>query len=149
MTTPTTETTPIAIMTELQALYVQLNTALDEITQSFIDHKLQKPSTYETDLIELNRIRDEIIKKQAELLTRNDNYKKDIDKLNFIIRELNISNKELKTKLRNFKNSGLAADGELSLQKTILQQYMIQNIILLLIVIFFFYKLYNKENILL
>jgi hypothetical protein len=60
-----------------------------------------------------------------------------------------ISNKELKTKLRNFKNSGLAADGELSLQKTILQQYMIQNIILLIIIIFFFYKLYNKENILL
>jgi hypothetical protein len=149
MTTPTTETTPISIVTDLQALYVKLNSALDKITASFIAYKLQQPSTYENDLIELNKIRDDILKKQADLVSRNDNYKSDIDKLNFIITELNISNKELQTKLNNFENSGLAANGELVLQKTILKQYIIKNIILLLIILFFLYKLYNKDNILL
>lgn len=148
-TTAATDTTPISIMTDLQALYVELNNALDKISLSFIANKLEKPSTYETDLIELNNIRDNIIKKQGELLSRNDNYKKDVDKLNFIITELNISNRELKKKLKSFENSGLAANGELVLQKTILKQYIIQNIILILIILFFLYKLYNKENILL
>ena len=149
MTSQTTETTPISIVTELQALYVKINNALDKITGSFIAYKLQQPSTYETDLIELNKIRDDILKKQAELLAINNNSKKDIDKLNFIITELTISNKELKKKLMGFKNSGLAADGELGLKKTIFKQYIIQNIILLLLILFFLYKLYNKQNILL
>jgi hypothetical protein len=149
MTSQTTETTPISIVTDLQALYVKLNSALDKITASFIAYKLQQPSTYENDLIELNKIRDDILKKQADLVSRNDNYKSDIDKLNFIITELNISNKELQTKLNNFENAGLAANGELVLQKTILKQYIIKNIILLLIILFFLYKLYNKDNILL
>lgn len=149
MTSQTTETTPISIVTDLQALYVKLNTALDKISTSFIAYKLQQPSTYEADLIEVNKIRDDILKKQSDLLARNNNYKKDIDKLNFIITELNISNKELKKKLMNFENSGMAANGELVLQKTILKQYIIQNIILIVIIIFFSYKLYNKQNILL
>jgi hypothetical protein len=149
MTTPTTETTPISLVTDLQALYVKLNSALDKITTSFIAYKLQQPSTYENDLIELNKIRDDILKKQADLVSKNDNYKSDIDKLNFIITELNISNKELKKKLKNFENSGLAANGELVLQKTILKQYIIKNIIILLLILFFLYKLYNKDNILL
>jgi hypothetical protein len=149
MTSQTTETTPISIVTELQALYVKINNALDKITGSFIAYKLQQPSTYETDLIELNKIRDDILKKQAELLAINNNSKKDIDKLNFIITELTISNKELKKKLTSFQNSGLAADGEFVLQKTIFKQYIIQNIILLLLILFFLYKLYNKQNILL
>lgn len=145
----TTETTPISLVTDLQALYVKLNSALDKITASFIAYKLQQPSTYENDLIELNKIRDDILKKQADLVSKNDNYKSDIDKLNFIITELNISNKELKKKLNNFENSGLAANGELVLQKTILKQYIIKNIIILLLILFFLYKLYNKDNILL
>jgi hypothetical protein len=149
MTTPTTETTPISLVTDLQALYVKLNSALDKIAASFIAYKLQQPSTYENDLIELNKIRDDILKKQADLVSKNDNYKSDIDKLNFIITELNISNKELKKKLKNFENSGLAANGELVLQKTILKQYIIKNIIILLLILFFLYKLYNKDNILL
>jgi len=149
MTTSTTETTPISLVTDLQALYVKLNSALDKITASFIAYKLQQPSTYENDLIELNKIRDDILKKQADLVSKNDNYKSDIDKLNFIITELNISNKELKKKLNNFENSGLAANGELVLQKTILKQYIIKNIIILLLILFFLYKLYNKDNILL
>jgi hypothetical protein len=149
MTTSTTETTPISLVTDLQALYVKLNSALDKITASFIAYKLQQPSTYENDLIELNKIRDDILKKQADLVSKNDNYKSDIDKLNFIITELNISNKELKKKLKNFENSGLAANGELVLQKTILKQYIIKNIIILLLILFFLYKLYNKDNILL
>ena len=149
MSSETSETTPTSILTDLQALYVQLNNALDKITVSFIAYRLQKPSTYETDLIEVKRIRDDIIKKQTDLLSRNNNYKSDIDKLNFIITELNISNKELKTKLKSFETTGLAAEGEIELQKTILKQYMIQNIILLLIILFFLYKLYNKQNILL
>jgi hypothetical protein len=137
------------LVTDLQALYVKLNSALDKITTSFIAYKLQQPSTYENDLIELNKIRDDILKKQADLVSKNDNYKSDIDKLNFIITELNISNKELKKKLKNFENSGLAANGELVLQKTILKQYIIKNIIILLLILFFLYKLYNKDNILL
>ena len=143
------ESSPISLITELQALYLKLNNALDKISLSFIAYKLEKPSTYENDLIELNNIRDQIVAKQANLVERNDSYKKDIDKLNFIITELNISNRELKTKLKTFETSGLAANGEFELQRTILKQYMIQNIILLIILIFFFYKLYKKDNILL
>lgn len=142
-----TETTPESMREELAALYVTLNAALDTLSESFIAYKLEEPSTYEDDLVEVQLLRDQIVRKQNELTSLNDTYKSDIEKLNFIITELTASNNGLKSQLKHFENSGLASHGELAIQKTIFNQYIIQNIILLLMIIFFSYKLAKKESI--
>jgi hypothetical protein len=142
-----TETTPESMREELAALYVSLNTALDTLSESFIAFKLEEPSTYEDDLVEVQLLRDQIVRKQNELTSINDIYKNDIEKFNFIITELTASNNGLKNQLKQFENSGLASHGELVIQKTIFNQYIIQNIILLLMILFFSYKLAKKESI--
>jgi len=142
-----TETTPESMREELAALYVSLNTALDTLSASFIAFKLEEPSTYEDDLVEVQLLRDQIVRKQNELTSINDTYKNDIEKFNFIITELTASNNGLKNQLKQFENSGLASHGELVIQKTIFNQYIIQNIILLLMILFFSYKLAKKESI--
>lgn len=142
-----TETTPESMREELAALYVSLNAALDTLSESFIAYKLEEPSTYEDDLVEVQLLRDQIVRKQNELTSINDTYKNDIQKINFIITELTASNNGLKNQLKQFENSGLASHGELVIQKTIFNQYIIQNIILLLMILFFSYKLAKKESI--
>ena len=142
-----TETTPESMREELAALYVSLNTALDTLSESFIAFKLEESSTYEDDLVEVQLLRDQIVRKQNELTSINDIYKNDIEKFNFIITELTASNNGLKNQLKQFENSGLASHGELVIQKTIFNQYIIQNIILLLMILFFSYKLAKKESI--
>ena len=142
------ETTPTSISIELQEQYLLLTAALDRLSISFIAYKLEEEgSTYEDDLAEVQLIRDQILLKQNELLSLNDSYKSDIDKLNFVITELTISNKNMKEQLKTFENSGLAADGELVIQKTIFNQYIIQNMILVLLILYFSFKLYKKESI--
>ena len=148
MSNSESETTPISISIELQEQYLLLTAALDKLSISFIAYKLEEEgSTYEDDLAEVQLIRDQILLKQNELLSLNDSYKSDIDKLNFVITELTISNKNMKEQLKTFENSGLAADGELVIQKTIFNQYIIQNMILLLLILYFSFKLYKKESI--
>ena len=148
MSNSESETTPTSISIELQEQYLLLTAALDRLSISFIAYKLEEEgSTYEDDLAEVQLIRDQILLKQNELLSLNDSYKSDIDKLNFVITELTISNKNMKEQLKTFENSGLAADGELVIQKTIFNQYIIQNMILLLLILYFSFKLYKKESI--
>lgn len=148
MSNSESETTPTSISIELQEQYLLLAAALDKLSISFIAYKLEEEgSTYEDDLAEVQLIRDQILLKQNELLSLNDSYKSDIDKLNFVITELTISNKNMKEQLKTFENSGLAADGELVIQKTIFNQYIIQNMILLLLILYFSFKLYKKESI--
>ena len=148
MSNSESETTPTSISIELQEQYLLLTAALDKLSISFIAYKLEEEgSTYEDDLAEVQLIRDQILLKQNELLSLNDSYKSDIDKLNFVITELTISNKNMKEQLKTFENSGLAADGELVIQKTIFNQYIIQNMILLLLILYFSFKLYKKESI--
>ena len=148
MSNSESETTPTSISIELQEQYLLLTAALDKLSISFIAYKLEEEgSTYEDDLAEVQLIRDQILLKQNELLSLNDSYKSDIDKLNFVITELTISNKNMKEQLKTFENSGLAADGELVIQKTIFNQYIIQNMILALLILYFSFKLYKKESI--
>ena len=148
MSNSESETTPTSISIELQEQYLLLTAALDKLSISFIAYKLEEEgSTYEDDLAEVQLIRDQILLKQNELLSLNDSYKSDIDKLNFVITELTISNKNMKEQLKTFENSGLAADGELVIQKTIFNQYIIQNMILVLLILYFSFKLYKKESI--
>ena len=148
MSNSESETTPTSISIELQEQYLLLTAALDRLSISFIAYKLEEEgSTYEDDLAEVQLIRDQILLKQNELLSLNDSYKSDIDKLNFVITELTISNKNMKEQLKTFENSGLAADGELVIQKTIFNQYIIQNMILVLLILYFSFKLYKKESI--
>ena len=103
----------------LSKLYLMFNTSLDEIENSFIKYKLGQQSNYDNDMKVLNDIRAELFVTQEQLFSESEKLKHEIDTLNFLITELNESNAGLINRLNKLGNSGLAAEGELKIQKTL------------------------------
>ena len=122
------------------------NTSLDEIENSFIKFKLGQQSNYENDMKVLNDIRAEIFVTQEQLFSETEKLKHEIDTLNFLITELNERNANLINRLNKLGNSGLAAQGELKIQKTLYMELFTQNIVLILGIIIFISILMKKKN---
>ena len=130
----------------LSKLYLMFNTSLDEIENSFIKYKLGQQSNYENDMKVLNDIRAEIFVTQEQLFSETEKLKHEIDTLNFLITELNESNASLRKRLNKLSNSGLAAEGELKIQKTLYMELFTQNIVLILGIIIFISILMKKKT---
>jgi len=130
----------------LSKLYLMFNTSLDEIENSFIKYKLGQQSNYDNDMKVLNDIRAELFVTQEQLFSESEKLKHEIDTLNFLITELNESNAGLINRLNKLGNSGLAAEGELKIQKTLYMELFTQNIVLILAIIIFISILMKKKT---
>lgn len=129
----------------LSKLYLMFNTSLDEIENSFIKYKLGQQSNYQNDMKVLNDIRAEIFVTQEQLFSETEKLKHEIDTLDFLITELNNSNAKLINKIDSLGNSGLAAEGELKIQKTLYMELFTQNIVLLIGVFILIFLLTKKK----
>ena len=126
---------PTVYSDTLTKLYSMFNLALVEIKSSYVQYKLNTTSNYENDLSRLNDVRADIFTKQQELFRGTEILKSEIDMLNNIITKLNIENAKLTDEINRFDNSGLAAQGELKMQKTIYKELFTQNIVLIITIL--------------
>jgi len=116
-------------------LYLMFDTAIAKLPNDFIKYKLGQNNNYTNTTNNINNIRSDIFTEQQELFSSTDSIKKEIEKYNFLIKVLEKENNELANTLKRFKNTGLAAEGELKMQKTIYKELITRNLILLLIIL--------------
>tara|TARA_A100001011_G_scaffold365323_2_gene416866 strand:+ start:1474 stop:1911 length:438 start_codon:yes stop_codon:yes gene_type:complete len=126
---------PTVYSDALTKLYAMFDAALVEIKDTYIQYKLGNKSNYQNDLTALNNIRADIFTKQQELFRGTEILKLEINGLNDLITKLNIQNKNLTDEINRFDNSGLAAEGELKMQKTIYKELFTQNIVLIITIL--------------
>lgn len=116
-------------------LYLMFNTAISKLPTNFIKYKLGQGNNYNNIVKNINSVRANIFTEQQELFSSTESIKKEIEKYNFLIKILNKENTELTNTLNRFKDTGLAAEGELKMQQTIYRQLITSNIILLFIIL--------------
>jgi len=116
-------------------LYLMFDTAISKLPNSFIRYKLGQGNNYTNNLKNINNIRADIFTEQQELFSSTEKIKKEIEKYNFLIKTVNRENTKLTNTLNKFKDTGLAAEGELKIQETIYRELITRNIILLLVVL--------------
>lgn len=126
---------PTVYSDALTKLYAMFDAALVEIRDTYIQYKLGNKSNYQNDLTALNNIRADIFTKQQELFRETETLKSEINGLNDLITKLNVRNKKLTDEINRFDNSGLAAEGELKMQKTIYKELFTQNIVLIITIL--------------
>jgi len=116
-------------------LYLMFNTAITQLPNNFIKYKLGESNNYTNNIDNINSIRANIFTEQQELFSSTESIKREIEKYNFLIKTLNKENTQLTNTLNKFKNTGLAAEGELKIQQTLYRELITRNIILLLVVL--------------
>jgi hypothetical protein len=116
-------------------LYLMFNTAIAKLPNDFIKYKLGQNNNYTNTTNNINNIRSDIFTEQQELFSSTESIKQEIEKYNFYIKVIEKENAELTNTLKKFKNTGLAAEGELKMQKTIYRELITRNLILLLIIL--------------
>ena len=99
-------------------LYFMFNTAIAKLPNDFIKYKLGQNNNYTNTTNNINNIRSDIFTEQQELFSSTESIKQEIEKYNFYIKVIEKENAELTNTLKKFKNTGLAAEGELKMQKT-------------------------------
>jgi ferric iron reductase protein FhuF len=117
-------------------LYLMLNTAILGLPDNFIKYKLNQTNNYSNNINNINNIRSDIFTKQQKLFSDNKRINYEIAYYNDAINNLNIENSKLMSILNKYKNTGLAADGELTTQKFLYKQYSIRYIILIFIILY-------------
>ena len=116
-------------------LYLMFNSAIAKLPNDFIKYKLGQNNNYINTTNNINNIRSDIFTEQQELFSSTESIKQEIEKYNFYIKVIEKENAELTNTLKKFKNTGLAAEGELKMQKTIYRELITRNLILLLIIL--------------
>ena len=116
-------------------LYLMFDTAIAKLPSAFIKYKRGQNNNYANTTNNINNIRSNIFTEQQELFSSTESIKREIEKYNFLIKVLEKENTELNNTLKQFKNTGLAAEGELKMQKTIYRELITRNLILLLIIL--------------
>ena len=79
---------PSVYSENLNKLYLMFNTSLDEVRNSFVQHKLGLSSNYENDLTTLNDIRADIFTTQQELFASTETVRNKVEQLNDLITPL-------------------------------------------------------------
>jgi hypothetical protein len=121
----------------LNKLYLMFNNTLDEMRKNYISFKLGNSTEYTSNLNTINNVKAEIFSEQQSIFSSTEKIKKEVDKYDFLINGLNSQNAKLKKKLENIKDTGLAAQGELKLQKNLYREVFIQNMVLSIIILIF------------
>lgn len=126
---------PYKYSNSFSQLYLMFNTAITNLPNNFIKYKLGQSNDYTNTVNNINNIRADIFTEQQELFSSSESIKREIEKYNFLIKTVEKENTKLTNTLKQFENTGLAAEGELKMQVTIYRELITRNIILLIIIL--------------
>ena len=126
---------PYKYSNSFSQLYLMFNTAITNLPNNFIKYKLGQGNDYTNTVNNINNIRADIFTEQQELFSSSESIKREIEKYNFLIKTVEKENTKLTNTLKQFENTGLAAEGELKMQVTIYRELITRNIILLIIIL--------------
>lgn len=137
-------TTPSQFKKIFDSLYLMFDMSLEEMTKSYPLYKLgQDKLTFLKDRQQFNSIRAELFEQQHILFSLTEKLEQQLNKLNNRINSKNRENHILTEQVNNFGSVGLAAKGELKIQKTLYNELYTGNIILVILILLyigFFFK---------
>ena len=137
-------TSPSQFEKLFDSLYFMFNMSLEEMAKSYPLYKLGRDKlTYLKDRQQFNSIRSEIFEQQHSLFSSAEKVEQQINKLNTKITAINKENAILTDRVNNFGSVGLAAKGELKLQKVLYNELYASNILLVILILLyigFFFK---------
>jgi len=137
-------TTPSQFEKIFDSLYLMFDMSLEEMTKSYPLYKLgQDKLTFLKDRQQFNSIRAELFEQQHILFSLTEKLEQQLNKLNNRITSKNRENHILTEQVNNFGSVGLAAKGELKIQKTLYNELYTGNIILVILILLyigFFFK---------
>jgi len=145
-------TSPSQFENLFDSLYLMFNMSLEEMAKSYPLYKLGRDKlTYLKDRQQFNSIRAEIFEQQHILFSAAEKVEQQINKLNTQITANNKKNNNLNDRVNNFGSVGLAAKGELKIQKVLYNELYAGNIILVILIllyigIFFKTRKMNSPN---
>jgi hypothetical protein len=121
--------------------------SLDEMSQSYPSYKLgTDKNTFPKDKQQFNNIRGNIFKQQQNLFSSASSAEQQIQKLNDMITTINKENKILTNRVNNFGSVGLAAKGELKLQKVLYNELYARNVLLIMLILLYIGIFFKKRN---
>ena len=131
----------------LNSLYHMFNMSLDEMSHSYPSYKLgTDKNTFPKDKQQFNNIQGNIFKQQQNLFSSASSAEEQIQKLNNMITTINKENKILTNRVNNFGSVGLAAKGELKLQKVLYNELYARNILLVVLIFLYIGIFFKKRN---
>lgn len=137
-------TTPSQFEKIFDSLYLMFDMSLEEMAKSYPLYKLgQDKLTFLKDRQQFNSIRAELFEQQHILFSLTEKLEQQLNKLNNRINSKNRENHILTEQVNNFGSVGLAAKGELKIQKTLYNELYTGNIILVILILLyigFFFK---------
>ena len=135
---------PSDYVNKFNQLYTQFTQIVNDMKNMYISYRLGGNNNYNNKIIQLNNIRADIFITREELFSQTGEIEKRVNRLNFLISELNAQNNKLEKKLEKFKDTGLAAEGELKIQKTMFKELFTQNIVLIIAILFILKSLFSN-----
>ena len=131
-------TTPSQFEKIFDSLYLMFDMSLEEMTKSYPLYKLgQDKLTFLKDRQQFNSIRAELFEQQHILFSLTEKLEQQLNKLNNRITSKNRENHILTEQVNNFGSVGLAAKGELKIQKTLYNELYTGNIILVILILLY------------
>ena len=135
---------PSQIEKRFNSLSHMFNMSLEEMAKSYPLYKLGKDkTTYPKDKQQFNNIRANIFELQNSLFSSTEEVEQQINILNTQITAINKENSILSERVNNFGSIGLAAKGELKIQKILYRELYASNILLVILILLyigFFFK---------
>ncbi len=139
-------TSPSNFKKEFDSLYHMFNMSLEEMSQSYPPFKLGTDVyTYPKDKQDFIRIKANLFELQHTLFSSAQKAEQTIDNLNSNITAVNKRNDTLTDRLNKFGSVGLAAKGELKLQKVLYNELYARNT-LLVVLIFIYIGIFFKKR---
>jgi hypothetical protein len=121
---------------ELNSAYNTYNIALEEMSKSYIDYKLNNNSSeYNLDRGNLEKAKTDIYQYSSDIQNASETTKKKILELNEKIATINAENKKLSSKLTILDEQDSGAVGALEDKTNVYNELYIQNIVLLVMII--------------
>ena len=140
-------TPPSQFKKGLISLYHMFNMSLDEMSQSYPSYKLGTDKiTFPKDKQQFNNIRGNIFKQQQNLFSSASSVEQQTQELNDMITNINKENKILTNRVNNFGSVGLAAKGELKLQKVLYNELYARNVLLIMLILLYIGIFFKKRN---
>ena len=111
-------------------LYSNIEQSLDDMEKSYNSYKINNNTEYSNNYNQLFKLSANLYELETELNKDSENLKKNVDIINFFTKEIESKNLKLIEKIAKFKDSKLAAQGELTIQNTYFYEALTQNLIL-------------------
>jgi hypothetical protein len=140
-------TSPSKFQKEFHSLYQMFNMSLEEMSLSYPSFKLGiNKNTYPNDKQSFNNIQANIFALQNQLFSSSQKAEQKINQLNTTITTVNKENAILTDRVNNFGSVGLAAKGELKMQKVLYNELYMHNIILGSLILLYIGIFFKKRN---